>query len=97
MKYGKLDSHKVVYAPYPLIIDGKNVFTTDTNVYMAAGYKRIVSTAAPSQSGYVAHCTWVETDAEITQTWELSPVDSSEDDFETLKSQMNQIREVYAE
>jgi hypothetical protein len=97
MKYGKLDSGKVVYAPYPLIIDDKNVFTTDANVYMAAGYKRIVSTTAPQQNGYVAHCTWVETDAEIVQTWELSPSDSSEDDFETLKSQLNQIMEVYSE
>lgn len=31
------------------------------------------------------------------ETWELSPSDSSEDDFETLKSQLNQIMEVYSE
>ena len=68
MKFGKLTNGNLVFAPYPLTVDGKDIFTTDATIYAAQGYKPVVYTDYPSdEKTYTA--SWVETATEIVRAW----------------------------
>ena len=69
--FGKLENGALVYAPSPLIIDGLQAFTNDAVILLSHGYKPIVQTDAPTQTGYHAVASWTESATQITQTWTL--------------------------
>ena len=69
-KYGRLIDGAVQYAPMPLMIDDKPVFTNREALYLAHGYKRIVNTPRPDEvEGFTLTSEWVETEDSIELVW----------------------------
>lgn len=81
MQFGKLVDGAVQYAPMPLVIDGRKVFTNREDIYLAQGYKKIVRTAEPEPvEGFVWTFQWVESDTEISMVWEKIEIVPDEND-----------------
>lgn len=68
MIYGKLVDGELRGAPRPIRTADGDVFTNDPSIYLANGYKPIILTEYPSDSGYYTE-SWTETESEIKQIW----------------------------
>ena len=68
MMYGKLIDGELRGAPRPIKTTDGDVFTNDPSIYLANGYKPIITAEYPSdEKSYVS--SWTETETEITQVW----------------------------
>lgn len=86
MRFARLENGSVYYAPRPLVMDGRHVFTNDAAAHLALGYKELVLTPEPeAQEGCVTAFDWEETDAQIVQAWrqEAAPEPEPEQTTET--------------
>lgn len=71
MQYAQLIDGAPVYAPNPIRVDGRDIFTTDPTPY---GYKPVVAPEPPTREGYTAVPDgWEETETAIRQLWRLEP------------------------
>ena len=68
MKYGKLVSGRLVYAPNPVICDGRRVYNPVAAILSELGYKPVVHEEYP-QDGRHYKSRWAETSTEITAVW----------------------------
>ena len=70
--YGKLVNGELRGAPRPIKTADGDVFTNDPSIYLANGYKPIITAVYPSDGkSYVG--SWTETESEITQVWTEQP------------------------
>lgn len=52
-KFGKLDAdEKLIYAPTPLVIEGKNVWTNNPEIHFEQGYSLIETSDSPTVNGF---------------------------------------------
>lgn len=66
--YGKLINGELRGAPRPLKTAEGDVFTNNSAIYLANGYKPIILTDSPSDGkSYID--SWTETETEIIQVW----------------------------
>ena len=66
--FGKLVDGELRGAPRPLKTADGDVFTNDPSIYLANGYKPIITAEYPSDGkSYID--SWTETETEITQVW----------------------------
>ena len=66
--FGKLVGGELRGAPRPLKTADGDVFTNDPSIYLANGYKPIITAEYPSDGkSYID--SWTETETEITQVW----------------------------
>lgn len=81
MIYGKLVNGELRGAPRPIKTADGDVFTNDPAVYLANGYKTIITADYPSDGGYYTE-SWTETESEIKQIWTAAepPEDISADE-----------------
>ena len=70
--YGKLVNGELRGAPRPIRTENGDVFTNDPTVYLANGYKPIITAEYPSD-GKSYTDSWAETETEITQVWTEQP------------------------
>ena len=67
-KYGKLINGKIEYAPYPLKIDGYDVYGATAEQHLKAGYKHIIIENYP-QDEKIYVPIYTETETEIIISW----------------------------
>ena len=81
MIYGKLVDGELRGAPRPIKTADGDVFTNDPSIYLANGYKPIITADYPSDGGYYTEL-WTETESEIKQIWTAAepPEDISADE-----------------
>jgi hypothetical protein len=72
MMYGKLIDGELRGAPRPIKTADGDVFTNDPSIYLANGYKPIITAEYPSDGKYYTD-SWTETETEITQVWTEQP------------------------
>ena len=72
MIYGKLVGGELRGAPRPIKTADGDVFTNDPSIYLANGYKPIITAEYPSDGKYYTD-SWTETETEITQVWTEQP------------------------
>lgn len=72
MMYGKLINGELRGAPRPIKTADGDVFTNDPSIYLANGYKPIITAEYPSDGKYYTD-SWTETETEITQVWTEQP------------------------
>lgn len=86
MRYAKLIDGVIHYAPNPITVDGRDIFTTDPTPY---GYKPEVIPDPPTRDGYYAIPDgWEETETELVQKWRLEPVPMPEpSDLDRIEAQ----------
>ena len=66
--FGKLVDGELRGAPRPLKTADGDVCTNDPSIYLANGYKPIITAEYPSDGkSYID--SWTETETEITQVW----------------------------
>ena len=70
--YGKLINGELRGAPRPIKTADGDVFTNDPSIYLANGYKPIITAEYPSDGKYYTD-SWTETETEITQVWTEQP------------------------
>ena len=70
--YGKLVDGELRGAPRPIRTENGDVFTNDPSIYLANGYKPIITAEYPSDGKYYTD-SWTETETEITQVWTELP------------------------
>jgi hypothetical protein len=70
--YGKLIDGELRGAPRPIKTADGDVFTNDPSIYLANGYKPIITAEYPSDGKYYTD-SWTETETEITQVWTEQP------------------------
>ena len=70
--YGKLVNGELRGAPRPLKTADGDVFTNDPSIYLANGYKPIITAEYPSD-GKSYTDSWAETETEIKQVWTEQP------------------------
>ncbi len=70
--YGKLINGELRGAPRPIKTADGDVFTNDPSIYLANGYKPIITADYPSDGKYYTD-SWTETETEITQVWTEQP------------------------
>ena len=75
--YGKLVNGELRGAPRPIKTADGDVFTNDPSIYLANGYKPIITAEYPSDGKYYTD-SWTETETEITQIW--TEVQQTDDD-----------------
>lgn len=69
--FGRLDENgNVEYAPVPLIIDGKKVWTNIPEKYLECGFYPIVRTEMPEKEGSYFASVWAFENGKIVQKWE---------------------------
>lgn len=68
MMYGKIENGELRGAPRPIKTAEGDVFTNDPSIYLANGYKPIITAEYPSDGKYYTD-SWTETETEITQVW----------------------------
>ena len=68
MIYGKLVDGELRGAPNPLKTEDSYIFTNNSAIYLANGYKPIILTDCPSD-GKSYTSSWAETETEIIQVW----------------------------
>lgn len=79
MKFGHMENGRVVHAKLPITVDGRDYFTEDAALMLAAGEKELVDAAKPApQSGGVYTASWTETDTQILRTWIFVPYTEEE-------------------
>lgn len=66
--YGRLVGEKLEYAPNPIRVDGRDIFTNDPTAY---GYKKIRFTSPPEGLGENLTYTpeWIEGEHDIYRVW----------------------------
>ena len=70
--YGKLVNGELRGAPRPIKTADGDVFTNNPSIYLANGYKPIITAEYPSDGkSYID--SWAETETEITQVWTELP------------------------
>lgn len=81
MIYGKLVDGELRGAPRPIKTADGDVFTNDPSIYLANGYKPIITAEYPSDGGYYTE-SWTETESQIKQIWTAAepPEDISADE-----------------
>lgn len=87
MRYAKLESGIIHYAPKKLTIGANNVWNPTGEQYEEAGYKVVEYTTQPeAPEGYYYASGWEEQENAIVQTWTLEelPADIEIDDIEAL-------------
>ena len=68
MIYGKLVNGELRGAPNPLKTEESYIFTNNAAIYLANGYKPIITVEYPSDGkSYIS--SWAETETEIVQVW----------------------------
>mgnify|MGYP000824435160 FL=1 len=72
MMYGKLIDGELRGAPRPIKTADGDVFTNNPSIYLANGYKPIITADYPSDGKYYTD-SWTETETEITQVWTEQP------------------------
>ena len=72
MMYGKLIDGELRGAPRPIKTADGDVFTNNPSIYLANGYKPIITAEYPSDGKYYTD-SWTETETEITQVWTEQP------------------------
>lgn len=72
MIYGKLVDGELRGAPRPIKTADGDVFTNDPSIYLANGYKPIITAEYPSDGKHYTD-SWTETETEITQVWTEQP------------------------
>lgn len=79
--YGKLIDGELRGAPRPIKTADGDVFTNDPSIYLANGYKPIITAEYPSDGKYYID-SWTETESEIKQIWTAAepPEDISADE-----------------
>ena len=70
--YGKLIDGELRGAPRPIKTADGDVFTNNPSIYLANGYKPIITAEYPSDGKYYTD-SWTETETEITQVWTEQP------------------------
>ncbi len=89
MIYGKLVGGELRGAPRPIRTENGDVFTNDPAVYLANGYKPIITAEYPSDGkNYID--SWTETETEITQVW-TEQLQTDEATPEQLEAALHQI------
>lgn len=68
--FGKIENGILKFAPLPLVIDGVNFWTNDSQKYYNAGYFDIVRTKAPEKEGYYYSFYWALEDNKCVMKWE---------------------------
>lgn len=69
--YGKLDENKkLTYAPIPLVIDGKNVWTNIGEKYIDEGFYPIERTSEPVKEGFYYTPSYEILNDKIIQNWD---------------------------
>jgi hypothetical protein len=85
--FGKLTEKGLEYAPNPIRVDGKDIFTTNPIKY---GYKPIVIPQEPETDD--AHIAvfdgWEETETEIIQRWRIEEAEATEADYQDALKEM---------
>ena len=81
--YGKLVNGELRGAPRPIKTADGDVFTNDPSIYLANGYKPIITAEYPSDGKYYTD-SWAETETEITQIWTELPQTDEISDSEAL-------------
>lgn len=72
MRYAKLINNFPSYATNPILHNGSYIGNPLGSVYEEEGYKPVRFTDAPETDiGYTAVESWMETETEIVQTWEI--------------------------
>lgn len=64
------ESGALEYAPVPLVIDGKNVWTNEEAKYNSLGYYEIVRTEMPEKEGYYYTAYWTLEENKLIEKWE---------------------------
>ena len=83
MIYGKLVDGELRGAPNPLKTEDSYIFTNNSAIYLANGYKPIILTDCPSD-GKSYTSSWAETETEIIQVWTELPQTDEISDSEAL-------------
>ena len=74
MQFGHLENGRVIPAEKPITVEGRDYFTEDAALMLAAGEKEIVETEAPApRADGVFLSSWRETDTQIIREWTFSP------------------------
>ena len=74
MKYAKLISGNLAYAPNPIIIADRQIGNPPGEVYIKQGYKPVVYTEPPEvEPGYEAVPGWYDDGTEIREVWTVVP------------------------
>lgn len=70
-KYAKIkEDGALEYAPLPLVIDGKNVWTNIEAEYNALGFYEITRTEMPEKEGFYYTDFWELAENKIVQRWQ---------------------------
>ena len=81
--FGKLVDGELRGAPRPIRTADGDVFTNAPSIYLANGYKPIITAEYPSDGkSYID--SWTETETEITQIWTELPQTDEIPDSEAL-------------
>lgn len=66
--YAKLENNNLIYAPNPIVKDGKRIYNPSSDMLEELGYKPVISTAYPQDDKhYKQGCE--ETETEIRVVW----------------------------
>ena len=85
MRYGKLESGHLRYAPKVLPGEGVNVYNPPAEMYAEQGWKPVEFTPTPeAPTGYHYESGWEETEDAIVQTWTLVKDPDDIDDAEAF-------------
>lgn len=75
MMYGKLIEGEVEFAPNPLKIQDRHVFTSNPEIFEQQGYLPVDFTPAPEvPEGYQLSFKWVLSGKRIVKIWEIKQV-----------------------
>lgn len=66
--YGKLEENRLIYAPNPVIYDGKCIYNPPAELLSRLGYKPIVKTEYPKDDRHYRQ-EWHEAENVITPVW----------------------------
>jgi len=86
MRYAKLLSGSLIFAPNPLRAGEARIGNPPASLLLEAGFKPVRYTHAPAETpGFLAVPGWTETDAEIVEYWDLVPAPESVDPAEAME------------
>lgn len=78
MNFGHLENGKLIKTKFPIIIDGKHIFATESSTLLKAGEKEIVYTQKPNKTGCRYSPKWEETATQIIRVWNEEVVSEAE-------------------
>lgn len=73
-KYGKLKNGKLTIFHQPIHTDVADIFTTDSEILLEYGWKKIIYNNPEEKEGYYPTPHWEETDKHIVQIWQYEPI-----------------------